>query len=763
MKRSIRVLTFVLGSATAILSAQTVLTSLPAIHDLSNADASRHIAVDFEATVTYFRAYERTLFVQDGETAIFVSTTTALKLMPGDRVRIRGTTEESFRPYIDGSAIERLGHSALPQAVPATFDDLIRARYDCRLVTVRAVVRSADVLNLAAHNSSLQLNAAGGTIDVTLNSGDIAPLARLPDAEVEITGAASGRFDGKMQQTGVLLHVSSLDNIRVIRQAAVSPWSLPVTPMNEILTRYHVENQTQRVRVHGTITYYQPGSSAVLQDGTRSLLISLQGRYELQTGDVADATGIPDVHEGFLTLGQAEIRATGIRKPIFARESSWSELIQSHHIFDLVSIQAKLVAAVREGGQDEYVLLADGNIFSAIVRHPTVTYSSITPPLLPPMKAIPAGSMVRVTGVCVQDDSNPFDQSVPFDLMMRGYEDIAVVAWPSWWTVRNLALVISAMVVIIFSVTAWGWILKSKVRSQALVLAARAEAEAAGERRNARLQHQRCRILEDINGPLPLVDVLEEITELVSFQLHGAPCWCEIADGARLGRYAADARAMRVVQEPIAARSGPPLGTISAAIDPLAPPAVNEKEAFFVGSQLAALAIENRRLFSDLVHRSEFDQLTDVHNRFSLERRLDAAMARTRENAGVFGLVYVDLDEFKQVNDLYGHHVGDLYLLEVSARMKRQLRSADLLARVGGDEFAVLVPMVRNREDVMEIASRLEHCFAAPVNIDGYVLHGTASLGVALYPEDGSTRDTLMSAADAAMYAAKNMRRVPSL
>jgi diguanylate cyclase (GGDEF)-like protein len=300
------------------------------------------------------------------------------------------------------------------------------------------------------------------------------------------------------------------------------------------------------------------------------------------------------------------------------------------------------------------------------------------------------------------------------------------------------------------------------VHQQTEVLAARAAAESETERQNARLQRQRSRILEDINGPLPLVEVLEEITELVSFQLHGSPCWCEIADGARLGRYATETRGMRIVQEPIAGRSGPPLGTISAAIDPLAPPAVNEKEAFFVGSQLAALAIENRRLYSDLVHRSEFDLLTDVHNRFSLERQLDTAMMKARESAGVFGLIYVDLDEFKQINDLYGHRVGDLYLQEVSGRMKRQLRSADLLARVGGDEFAVLVPMVRNREDVIEIASRMENCFVAPINVDRYVLHGTASLGIALYPEDGSTRDTLMSAADAAMYAAKNTRRVHS-
>ena len=125
----------------------------------------------------------------------------------------------------------------------------------------------------------------------------------------------------------------------------------------------------------------------------------------------------------------------------------------------------------------------------------------------------------------------------------------------------------------------------------------------------------------------------------------------------------------------------------------------------------------------------------------------------------IFGLIYVDLDDFKLVNDMYGHHVGDLYLQEVSLRMKRQLRTGDILGRLGGDEFAALVTVVRGRSDVEEIATRLERCFDAPFALEGYVLRGAASVGMAIYPIDGTTSDSLLSAADAAMYSAKNNRR----
>jgi diguanylate cyclase (GGDEF)-like protein len=155
------------------------------------------------------------------------------------------------------------------------------------------------------------------------------------------------------------------------------------------------------------------------------------------------------------------------------------------------------------------------------------------------------------------------------------------------------------------------------------------------------------------------------------------------------------------------------------------------------------------------LRRSEFDLLTDIHNRFSLEKRLDAQIEVARQDAGIFGLIYIDLNKFKQVNDQYGHHIGDLYLQEVARRMKQQLRSHDLLARLGGDEFAVLLPMVHNRADVEEVSQRLEHCFEAPLALEENILKGSASFGIAVYPEDGATKDKLLNVADAAMYAAK--------
>ena len=731
------------------------LTTLHAIHALTNAEASHALPVSFQATITYFRQYEKTMFVQDGDVAIYVQATTSARLAPGDRVLIKGTTRESFRPFVLSSDITLLSHGALPEPIPATHDELIRAEHDSMFVTVHARVRAADVVNTSNINSTyLQMIADGGSIDATVDSEDASLLPGLLDAEVEVTGAASGNFDGKMQMTGILIHVSSFANVKVLKRADAAPLSLPITPMDQILSGYHVQVLSQRVRVHGTITYFQPGSAIVLEDGPKSLWIQTRSIAPEQVGDVAEVTGFPGLHDGFLTLTNGEIYDDHVQAPVVPQPATWAKLVLSKNVFDLVSIEGLVVSEIREAAQDEYVLSADGQMFSAILRHPPSASLIPVPP--PPMRQIPVGARIRVTGICMLDDSNPFNAQVPFTILMRSNDDMVVVTRPPWLNVRNLIVTVGVLLLLVITAGAWGWTLKSKVHRQTVAMAARIEAEAALERRNVQLEQRRSRILEDIHGSKPLAEILEGITELVSLRLGGAPCWCEIADGALLGDCPANLRRLRIASEQILARVGPRLGALSAGFDPASHPTNVEYEALVLGARLATLAIETRRLYSDLLHRSEFDLLPDIHNRFSLDKRLDILIEQARQTASIFGLIYIDLDRFKEVNDRYGHHVGDLMLQEAANRMKRQLRSHDTLARIGGDEFAVAVPVVRSRAEVEEIALRLEHCFDEPFVIEGVILNGSATVGMALYPEDGANKNSLLSAADAAMYAKKH-------
>jgi diguanylate cyclase (GGDEF)-like protein len=750
MKTSISALAVIFGCFSAAWAAGSApLTSIQAVRALSNAQAAQGLPVAFEATATYFPGYSNLLFVQDGSAAVFVLATTNARILPGDRVLVRGTTRPSFHPIVVSNDVTVLRHGNLPKPVPATFDGLIRGQFDCMLVTVHAVVRTADLgANTTLYKIFLQMIADGGYIDATVDSEDPGVLKGLLDSEVQVTAIAGGTFDGKMQQTGILLHVPSPSGIRILKRANASPESLPITPMDEILDGYHVQDQSQRVRVRGTITYYQPGAAVVLQNGAKSLWITTLNRNPLQIGDQADATGFPESHSGSLVLTHGEIEDSHVNAPLLPQNANWRQLAfwsanrPDGHLYDLVSIEGKVMAEVSGPVRDEYVLLSDGQLFSATYRHP----QSSSPVQLAPVMQVPLGSRIRVTGICMTEDVRTFNNEaeLPFNILLRTPDDIALLANPTPLNPRNLLLLIGFLLAILFAVGARGYSIERKVRRQTATM--------------AYIEQRRGQILERINSSRPLAAIIEEITELVSCKLKGAPSWCQVAGGAQLGNCPPKMTAFRVIQAEIPARSGPPLGSVFAALDPGTKPVELESDALSMASALAALAIETHRLYSDLLHRSEFDQLTNVQNRFSMDKHLDNLIAGARDTAGLFGLVYVDLDGFKQINDLYGHQVGDKYLQEVALRMKRQLRSVDMLARVGGDEFAVLLPAVRSRADVEEVAIRLEECFEVAFGFERITLRGSASLGIAVYPQDATSKELLFRVADAEMYAAKNLR-----
>jgi diguanylate cyclase (GGDEF)-like protein len=753
----IAVLTAFFAAAAPVCAQPAPLSTLRAIRALSNQQASQGLPVQFQATITYVRTYARELFVEDGDQGLFVDWATQNLLQPGDRVLIKGETQLSFRPIVVAKTVTVEHHGTLPPPLPATFDQLIRGDLDCDYVTLDATVRDAEtVVNLNVRSTLLKLHTDGGEVDAAVDVDNPELLGSLLDAEVQVTGTASGRFDGKMQQTGIILHVKSLDGVRVLRHAASSPWDLPITPMDQILSGYHVSDLSKRIRVHGTLTYYRPGSTAVLQQGEKSLWLMTSSIAPLHVGNAADATGFPELRDGLLVLASAELQDSGKATPITPLQATFEQLSAGRHLFDLVSIEGSVVAEVRSAAQDEYVLESNHDLFSAVYKHPDAGDSDPTSPL----KHLEPGSKVRVTGVCFTAESGGFETRVPFEILLRSPDDIAVLAGAPWLTVANLARLAGLLFIVILAVSVWVWMLRKRVQQQTAAITAQIEADAAQERRIAQLEQWRSRVLEDINSSRPLGDIVEHITEMMSYMLKGAPCWCEITDGPVLGKPPAKREKMRVISREIHSRTGLVLGSLFAAFDTgQTPNEKDEQEALTAGVRLATLSIETRKLYSDLVHRSEFDLLTDMYNRFSLDRHLQELIDRCRESSANFGLIYVDLDDFKLVNDLYGHHVGDLYLQEVSLRMKRQLRTGDILGRIGGDEFAALVTVVNGRSDVDEIAQRLERCFDAPFSLAGYVLRGAASVGVAIFPSDGATSDSLLSAADAAMYAAKNNRR----
>ncbi len=181
--------------------------------------------------------------------------------------------------------------------------------------------------------------------------------------------------------------------------------------------------------------------------------------------------------------------------------------------------------------------------------------------------------------------------------------------------------------------------------------------------------------------------------------------------------------------------------------------------------------VTERRLAEEKIRRlALFDGLTGLANRQSFNEHLDNAVARSKRHGTGLATLFIDLDRFKRINDTLGHAVGDAVLRHAATRLQAAVRETDavapgtpdpstLVARLGGDEFIVLLRDVLAPRDAMAVAQRLLHVLAAPFLIDGHELVVSASIGIAMHPSDGDSREALVKAADAAMYAAKKLGR----
>jgi diguanylate cyclase len=163
---------------------------------------------------------------------------------------------------------------------------------------------------------------------------------------------------------------------------------------------------------------------------------------------------------------------------------------------------------------------------------------------------------------------------------------------------------------------------------------------------------------------------------------------------------------------------------------------------------------------NDELQRSAFhDPLTALPNRLLLEDRIERAISLADRGKSACTVMFIDLDRFKQVNDSFGHVVGDELLRAVASRLRGAVRTADTVSRMGGDEFAILLPQISGEQGAVELARKLISSLAEPFHIHGHTLYARASIGISLFPAHGRTAQALLSHADAAMYEAKQEGR----
>jgi diguanylate cyclase (GGDEF)-like protein len=203
------------------------------------------------------------------------------------------------------------------------------------------------------------------------------------------------------------------------------------------------------------------------------------------------------------------------------------------------------------------------------------------------------------------------------------------------------------------------------------------------------------------------------------------------------------------------------LGVITAAFGAVAAPEVERAllEPLAGLADQTTTALQNARLVAQIRHQTLHDALTGLPNRVRFAEALDAALATPPPPPASVAVLFCDLDRFKSVNDTFGHVTGDELLRQVANRLRGAVRSGDVVARLAGDEFALLLPVVASEDAAETVAEAVVACFERPFVVEGNLLDVTASVGVALHWDGTATADTLLRRADAAMYEAKHSGR----
>jgi diguanylate cyclase (GGDEF)-like protein/PAS domain S-box-containing protein len=168
---------------------------------------------------------------------------------------------------------------------------------------------------------------------------------------------------------------------------------------------------------------------------------------------------------------------------------------------------------------------------------------------------------------------------------------------------------------------------------------------------------------------------------------------------------------------------------------------------------------ERKNIEQKIQQMAHYDALTELPNRVLIDDRLKQALAQARRENGSLALMFLDLDKFKPVNDTLGHDIGDMLLKQVAKRLQLSIRASDTVARIGGDEFVVLLPSIEATNDAVVVAEKILETLNQPFAIAGHTLNISSSVGIALYPQHASDEHTLLVNADTAMYHSKKAGR----
>jgi diguanylate cyclase (GGDEF)-like protein/PAS domain S-box-containing protein len=711
--------------------------------------AGTEVEIHVRAVVTYYDSVGPNLFVQDVTGGIWVDLRGASGItLPqvGQLLDLHGVVGQGFTPYVAKPQWKILGSSPLPRASPVTYEQAASGSFDSQRVEMEGIVRS---FLQQAEGNVLVIDVATptGKFKVRVPNYHAAFPLQFVDAKVRFRGVCGTSFNRRNQLVAIHLLMPDLKFADVTDAAPVNPFDVSTTPIGAV-RRFSADLfDVRRIKVIGIVTARYPAQGLFLTDATGGLYAESQDGTTLVPGQEVEVIGFPTAAAFTPILKSASIRPTGKHETVSPLGVDGHSAAKGGFDAQLVTILGTVQAATQQKGSYTLALQSEDHVaFEA--RFATRIRTNSTPPI---------GSKLRLTGICsVKTDENGNPSA--FEIVLRDPGDVVVLSSPSWMTARRAVSTLSVLAVLTLTVIGWVLILRKRVLHQTNLIKLRFQKEIALEERYRQMFERNLTGLYVAKPDGDLVDCNDACARMLGYanrkELLGSSHEAR-AITAQFHEQLSGGTTEIVSAEHNFRRRDGSMGWSLTNVRLIHQ--ADSAEALFEG---ALVDITDRKVAEEQVqYLAFFDSLTGLPNRRLLMDRLDKALAGARRRKEKVAVLFLDLDRFKTINDSLGHSVGDLFVREVAERLKGCAREQDTVARVGGDEFLIVLTSVKDVADAAVAAERIMDAMSAEFSVQGHSLGISCSLGISVFPEHGEDSEALIKNADAAMYCAKESGR----
>ncbi len=473
------------------------LRTAAAVRGLTVEQAKRPMHVRLRGVVTFFDENLFSRFIQDDTAGIYLQTSRILPaLVPGQVVELEGISSPGeFAPVIVPEKVRVLGAAALPAPKPVTYEQLASGKEDSQLVEITGVVRSVQ-LHEASQHYVVEIATGGGRLSVYTRQLPVKSAAELLDSTVRVRGVCSTQFNHQRQLFAIRLMVPQPDDLAIEIPAPAEPFAIATRSIGSLLQFDPQEPYGHRVKVAGTVIYYEPGKLVFLQAGEQGMEVQTKTLEPLQLGDRVAALGFVSQGEYTPILQDAIFRKISTGPPLPPARVTLDEALKGKHDCRLITVTAKLLDRALHGSE-RYLILQDGDfIFQAYLK-PAEGPDAFA--------GLENGSRVSVTGVCKID---PGDwqageewRARSFRVGLRSAADIVVLQSPPWWTLKKLLWIAGGLGLVALAASGWVMVLRRQVVERTRQLEKQIQERQRAER-GREIERERARVAHDLHDDL---------------------------------------------------------------------------------------------------------------------------------------------------------------------------------------------------------------------------------------------------------------------